>query len=56
MRYIKVFMARGGQSKPRWARRGVMRKPIFAYHGGRGVKKPENPAYIVYGWSLTLNV
>ena len=53
MRYIKVFMARGGAVKTYVGKKGgVTRKPIFAYQGGRGVKKPENPAYIVYGWSL----
>ena len=28
-------------------------KPSFAYKGGGGVKKSENHAYVVYGWSLT---
>ena len=51
MRYIKVFMARGGSQNLRRQEGGVSRKPIFAYQGGGGVKKPENPAYIVYGWS-----
>ena len=27
-------------------------KPIFTYKGGGGVKKSENLAYVVYGWSL----
>ena len=55
MRYIKVFMARGGSQNLRRQEGGVTRKPIFAYQGGGGVKKPENPAYIVYGWTLIKN-
>ena len=49
-------MARGGSQNLRRQEGGVTRKPIFAYQGGGGgVKKPENPAYIVYEWSLTRN-
>ena len=54
MRYIKVFMARGGAVKTYVGKKGGHEKTYFCLPGGRGggVKKPKNPAYIVYGWSL----
>ena len=55
MRYMKA--REGGAVKTYIGKReGVAEKPIFAYQGGGGVEKQENPAYIVYGWSLSNSV
>ena len=51
MRYMKARQGGGAVKTYIGKREGVAEKPIFAYQGGGGVEKPENPAYIVYGWS-----
>ena len=55
MRYMKARQGGGAVKTYIGKREGVAEKPIFAYQGGRGVKKQENPAYIVYGWSPTFS-
>ena len=54
MRYMKARQGGGAVKTYIGKREGVAEKPIFAYQGGRGVEKQENPAYIVYGRSLKL--
>ena len=44
----------GGAVKTYVGKKGGSRENLFLpTRGGGGVKKPENPAYIVYGWSLS---
>ena len=57
MRYIKVFTKRGGGSQNLHRQEGGLRENLLLpIMGGGGVKKHENPAYIVYERSLNRNL
>ena len=54
MRYIKLLKEGGAAKTYVGKKEGSGENLCSPIRGGGGVKKPENSAYIVYEWSLSL--